>query len=164
MILDCAACGYSLHGHAYDSHCPECGLPVELSVHRSPWRLRRWIFLSLAFLLTTSFACTFLIPRALGTTICSRRGLGKNQALTLAQTVRIWMNDNAITKLPSDFSILTLRADPDPYLQFDHDIVDPWGAAFQVVSDPDSSAFQIVSFGADGKAGGDGEDADIMAP
>ena len=51
-----------------------------------------------------------------------------------------------------------------PYLKDDTGLRDPWGRPFQYVSPSQRAGheFDIMSLGADGKAGGDGEDADIV--
>jgi general secretion pathway protein G len=51
-----------------------------------------------------------------------------------------------------------------PYIKDPSGIVDPWGRPFQYRSPSDRSGhdFDIESLGADGKPGGDGEDADIL--
>lgn len=51
-----------------------------------------------------------------------------------------------------------------PYVKHDDDIRDPWGHTFEY-RNPSPRAghtFDITSLGADGKPGGDGEDADIV--
>ncbi len=40
---------------------------------------------------------------------------------------------------------------------------DPWGKAYQYLRPGRSTPFEIVSYGADGRAGGSGGDADILA-
>jgi len=51
-----------------------------------------------------------------------------------------------------------------PYLKDQDGIIDPWGRPYQYrnPSQRPDRAFDIISLGADGKPGGDGEDADIM--
>ena len=51
-----------------------------------------------------------------------------------------------------------------PYLKDADSIKDPWGRPFQYryPSDRPKHAFDIISLGADGKPGGEGEDADII--
>ena len=51
-----------------------------------------------------------------------------------------------------------------PYLKDAQGIVDPWGHPFQYrnPSDRPKHSFDIISLGADGKVGGEGEDADII--
>jgi general secretion pathway protein G len=51
-----------------------------------------------------------------------------------------------------------------PYLKDAQGIVDPWGHPFQYrnPSERPKHSFDIISLGADGKSGGEGEDADII--
>jgi general secretion pathway protein G len=51
-----------------------------------------------------------------------------------------------------------------PYVSDETGIVDPWGRPFTYRSPSQRAgrAFDIASFGADGKPGGEGEDADIL--
>ncbi|HJT44105.1 MAG TPA: type II secretion system major pseudopilin GspG [Rhizomicrobium sp.] len=51
-----------------------------------------------------------------------------------------------------------------PYIKDANGIVDPWGHPFQYrnPSQRPKHSFDIVSLGADGKPGGEGEDADIL--
>jgi general secretion pathway protein G len=51
-----------------------------------------------------------------------------------------------------------------PYMKDPSGAIDPWGRPFQYrnPSDRPGHPFDIISLGADGKPGGDGEDADII--
>lgn len=49
-----------------------------------------------------------------------------------------------------------------PYLASSDALRDPWGNPYVYRRADGPSAYQIVSLGADGKAGGDGEDKDIV--
>ena len=51
-----------------------------------------------------------------------------------------------------------------PYLKDADGIIDPWGHPFQYrnPSERPRHSFDIISLGADGKPGGDGEDADLI--
>jgi general secretion pathway protein G len=51
-----------------------------------------------------------------------------------------------------------------PYLKNADGIIDPWGRPYQYryPSDRPQHSFDIISLGADGKPGGDGENADII--
>ena len=51
-----------------------------------------------------------------------------------------------------------------PYIKDADGAIDPWGRPFQYRSPSDRAGhpFDIISLGADGKTGGDGEDADII--
>ena len=50
-----------------------------------------------------------------------------------------------------------------PYLKQSGAFTDPWGTAYQYKSPADAKPFQIVSFGRDGKPGGEGQDADLVS-
>ena len=52
-----------------------------------------------------------------------------------------------------------------PYLTDETGIIDPWGRPYEYRSPSQRAgrAFDIASFGADGKPGGEGEDADILS-
>ena len=51
-----------------------------------------------------------------------------------------------------------------PYLKDADGVIDPWGHPFQYryPSDRPKHSFDIISLGADGKPGGDGENADLI--
>jgi general secretion pathway protein G len=51
-----------------------------------------------------------------------------------------------------------------PYIKDSSGINDPWGRPYQYKSPSDrpGHAFDIISLGADGRVGGDGEDADLI--
>lgn len=49
-----------------------------------------------------------------------------------------------------------------PYLARETLPLDPWNHAYVLVIDTDGRAFHVMSFGADGREGGDGAGADIM--
>ncbi len=52
-----------------------------------------------------------------------------------------------------------------PYLKNQDQLLDPWGRAFMMVMPGVRNAdFDIVSYGADGKPGGEGENTDIVKP
>ncbi len=50
-----------------------------------------------------------------------------------------------------------------PYVRQERQLRDPWGNAFVYQSPAGDQPFRLVSLGADGKEGGSGEDADVVA-
>jgi general secretion pathway protein G len=50
-----------------------------------------------------------------------------------------------------------------PYIRQERQLRDPWGNAFVYQAPNNGQLFRLVSRGADGKDGGSGEDADIVA-
>jgi general secretion pathway protein G len=55
-----------------------------------------------------------------------------------------------------------LRMWDGPYLEKDIPL-DPWGNPYVYKSPGEKSEYEIISFGADGKAGGEGENSDISS-
>ena len=53
-----------------------------------------------------------------------------------------------------------------PYVENADKLLDPWGTKYvlRVPGDKNPYDFDIISLGADGKPGGEGEDADIVKP
>lgn len=49
-----------------------------------------------------------------------------------------------------------------PYLQKASAIIDPWGRPFLYRAPGERTEFDLLTFGADGKAGGSGEDTDVV--
>jgi len=57
-------------------------------------------------------------------------------------------------------------AQPDwngPYVRRERQIVDPWGRPFIYRQPGTGRAYELLSYGADGKEGGHGDDADLSA-
>ncbi|HEY0027040.1 MAG TPA: type II secretion system major pseudopilin GspG [Allosphingosinicella sp.] len=50
-----------------------------------------------------------------------------------------------------------------PYVRREQQLTDPWGKPFAYRSPGQKGAFELVTLGADGVAGGSGEDADLSA-
>lgn len=50
-----------------------------------------------------------------------------------------------------------------PYVKRERQLIDPWGRPFIYTSPGKSGAFDLTSYGADGKEGGKGDDADLSA-
>lgn len=50
-----------------------------------------------------------------------------------------------------------------PYLNRADGIIDPWGRPYRYERAADARAYLLMSFGADGKEGGEGEDVDVEA-
>lgn len=69
-------------------------------------------------------------------------------------------------KLPSSLQDLLTKPSgvkrwKGPYLTNEERLSDPWGVAYQYRQPGEHGLYDIYSFGADGKAGGSGTDADI---
>ena len=84
-------------------------------------------------------------------------------AETIAQQVRMYMTAKGLSTLPSDFELAEL-AEGDQRLLNQNQLVDPWGNPYQIrVPGEINLDFDVFSLGADGQAGGEGDNADVVA-
>jgi len=61
-------------------------------------------------------------------------------------------------------AILTQKSEklPEPLIK-DHDLKDPWDNPYQYNQPGRQGPYEVISYGLDGREGGDGEDADIVS-
>jgi general secretion pathway protein G len=114
-----------------------------------------------------------VVPRLVGRIGTAKTGAAQASAATLANQVKVLMVDAGGT-LPPDTSIRALFEKPadldaakwnGPYVDSLDKLKDPWGNFYVLVIPGQHNVdFDVVSYGADGKAGGEGENADIVKP
>ncbi len=115
---------------------------------------------------------TLLIPRVMGRTEDAKRAAAKAQISNIESALQLYKLDNG--NLPSTeqgLKALVERPAAGPaapnwkaggYLP--KVPVDPWGGPYKyTVPSPQGAEFEVISFGADGAAGGDGKNADIVS-
>jgi len=115
---------------------------------------------------------TLIAPRLLGRVGQAKQSTAKSNANTLAGEVNKFILDCGPLPPGATLDILTIRpADVDaskwqgPYLQNADQLKDPWGNGYLIIVPGRKNVdFDIVSLGADGKDGGEGENADVTAP
>ena len=84
-------------------------------------------------------------------------------AETIANQVRMHMTAKGMSTLPDDFELVELT-EGDGALLNANQIIDPWGNPYQIrIPGEVNIDFDVYSFGADGQAGGEGENADVVA-
>lgn len=84
-------------------------------------------------------------------------------AETISNQVRMYMTTKGMSTLPSDFDLVELT-EGDTAVLNKNQLLDPWGNPYQIrVPGEVNLDFDVYSFGADGQAGGEGENADIIA-
>lgn len=84
-------------------------------------------------------------------------------AETIAQQVRMYMTAKGMSTLPADFELGEL-AEGDQRLLNQNQLVDPWGNPYLIrVPGEINLDFDVYSLGADGQAGGEGDNADVVA-
>ncbi|MBW1787319.1 MAG: type II secretion system major pseudopilin GspG [Deltaproteobacteria bacterium] len=106
-------------------------------------------------------------PRMFGKVGKSKQNAAKAQISmfeTALDTYRLDVGEYPAT----DHGLEALRVQPDdadkwdgPYLPKDIPL-DPWGNPYDYVSPGENAEYEVISYGADGTAGGEGEDLDIV--
>jgi general secretion pathway protein G len=107
-------------------------------------------------------------PKMFGKVGTSKQKTAKTQITMFESALDTYRLDTG--KYPStEQGLQALRIKPQgitkwegPYLPKDIP-PDPWGNPYQYKSPGDHGPFDIISFGADGKPGGEGEDLDIVS-
>ncbi|MBC02364.1 MAG: hypothetical protein CMJ34_03535 [Phycisphaerae bacterium] len=87
-------------------------------------------------------------------------GANENKAVaevnSLANTVKLYMASETTGTLTDDFRLDMLLDGSDPYLNNPEDLIDPWGNNYEIIIPGEQNLdFDIISYGADGKPGGD---------
>lgn len=87
----------------------------------------------------------------------------KTESTTIANQIKLYMTEYGISSLPAEFELVWLTEGTSPYLESKKDLLDPWGHDYVLrVPGTDGRDFDVMSYGADGQAGGEGENADIV--
>jgi general secretion pathway protein G len=112
---------------------------------------------------------TFVVINVLPSQEAAMREKARADVALLAQAVEMYRIDN-MTYPRSEDGLNALVAPPATLARPDRYRsggylqklpADPWGNPYQYVFPGNQGRFDIYSFGADGRAGGEGEDADI---
>ena len=99
----------------------------------------------------------------------SKQSVAASNAAAVAQAISLYQMDNGALPDPANLGALCARpSTPDakgPWLNNCDDLKDPWGHMYLLIVPGQRNAnFDVVSYGADGKPGGSGEDADVIKP
>ncbi len=111
-----------------------------------------------------------IAPRFISRVGQSKQKTGEANAASLATAVKLYLADHGKPAQGASIDILWERGDVSeeawsPYVDNADALLDPWGNKFVLVIPGQKNIdFDIVSYGADGKPGGTGEDADIVKP
>jgi len=113
-----------------------------------------------------------IAPRLISRVGQSKTKVAETNAAVLVSAVRMYMADHGTPAEGATIDILWERPGEveesawEPYVETEAALTDPWGRKFilQVPSERPQVEFDVISYGADGKPGGDGENADIIKP
>lgn len=112
---------------------------------------------------------TIIAPRLIGRVGQAKRSAAESNATAIANALKLYQADYGA--LPESGNLSALAARPTsadhkgPYLDNADMLKDPWGKPFiLIVPGEKNFDFDVVSYGADGKAGGTGDDEDVRKP
>jgi general secretion pathway protein G len=113
-----------------------------------------------------------IAPRFLSRIGQSKVAVAESNAASLAQAVRLFIADHGNPESGATIDILWEKpvnveeAKWQPYVENADKLLDPWGNKFalRVPGEKNTFDFDVVSYGADGKPGGEGENTDIVKP
>lgn len=102
-------------------------------------------------------------PKLLGNIGKAKTKIAEREVNQIAQEIQIWLADQGMSRLSDDFD-LSILAEGDARTLNPEDLIDPWERSYIVIipgeKNPD---FDVISYGADGEAGGEGEDQDVVS-
>jgi general secretion pathway protein G len=111
-------------------------------------------------------------PRLISRIGQSKSAMAKSNAAALASAMNTYLADCGTPEAGATIDILMERPGDvaedkwkGPYVQNRDMLLDPWGRKFELrVPGQKNVDFDIVSYGLDGQPGGEGENADTIAP
>lgn len=110
-------------------------------------------------------------PRLIGRIGQSKQAIAKSNASNLASQINLFRADHGALEDGATIDILFERPSNvaedkyEPYVQSAESLMDPWGRKFVLrLPGVKNRDFDVVSYGADGEEGGEGENADVVAP
>jgi general secretion pathway protein G len=112
-----------------------------------------------------------IAPRLLSRVGQSKQAVAASNAASLATAMKLYVADCGMPESGASINILVERPSnvdesvwKGPYVDNADALKDPWGNLFILVIPGQVNAdFDIVSYGKDGQAGGEGENADIIS-
>lgn len=147
---------------------------TRISPHRiAPRRVRRGFTLIevIVIVVILGVLAAVIAPRFLSRIGQSKTAVAQTNAASLAQVVKLFIADHGQPESGATIDILWERpgnveeAKWEPYVDNPEKLLDPWGNKFVLrLPGEKNYDFDIVSYGADGKPGGEGENADVIKP
>ncbi len=113
-----------------------------------------------------------IAPRFIQRVGQSKRAVAESNAASLATAMRLFIADHGSPESGATIDILWERPGNveetkwQPYVENPEKLLDPWGNKFalKIPGDKNPYDFDIISYGSDGKPGGEAEAADIIKP
>ncbi len=129
------------------------------SRRRPARRLRRRAFTLLEIIVVVTIIAllaTMVAPRVLKWLGKANVNVAQAEVAKLAETVRLYLLDNNLSRPDTDMELDVLLEGDDPYLEKDEYLIDPWDRPYELVVPGEVNiSFDIVSLGEDGELGTD---------
>lgn len=113
-----------------------------------------------------------IAPRLFSRIGTSKQAVAESNAQALAKQVELFRMDHGMPEGGATIDILFERPGNvpeerwEPYVRNADELLDPWGNKYVLVipGQKNTFDFDVVSYGADAKPGGTGENADVIKP
>ncbi len=129
------------------------------SRRRPSRRLRRRAFTLLEIIVVVTIIAllaTMVAPRVLKWLGKANVNVAQAEVAKLAETVRLYLLDNNLSRPDTDMELAVLLEGDDPYLEKAEYLNDPWDRPYEIVVPGEVNiSFDIVSLGEDGELGTD---------
>ncbi len=129
------------------------------SRRRPSRRLRRRAFTLLEIIVVVTIIAllaTMVAPRVLKWLGKANVNVAQAEVAKLAETVRLYLLDNNLSRPDTDMELDVLLEGDDPDLEKDEYLIDPWEHPYELVVPGEVNIdFDIVSLGEDGELGTD---------
>ncbi len=102
-----------------------------------------------------------VVPRVYNQVFKAKAARAKADATAVANALKMYLTQNAMRTVPSDFELDALAEGTDPFLE-KAGLRDPWGNPWGLRVPGTDRDFDVISYGADGQPGGDGDNEDIV--
>jgi general secretion pathway protein G len=140
---------------------------------RTGRRVRRGFTLieAIVIIVILGVIAAVIAPRLISRVGQSKTAVAQSSASSLATAMKLFIADHGKPRDGAAIDVLWERpadvedAEYEPYVDNADALLDPWGNKFVLRMPGEKNYdFDIISYGADGRPGGEGEDADIIAP
>jgi len=126
---------------------------------------------AIVIILILGVLAAVIAPRLISKVGQSKRSVAEANASSLAAATRLFIAEHGTPESGATIDMLWERpgnieeAKWQPFVESGDALIDPWGNKFQLIIPGEKNYdFDIVSYGADGKPGGEGENADVTKP
>jgi general secretion pathway protein G len=137
-----------------------------MRIHRSrrPAARRAFSLIELIVAITImAILAALVVPKVTHYIGFAKSRTARSDVETIAGQVRMFMTTKGMSTVPSDFDLAQLT-EGDTAVLNKNQLLDPWGNPYQIrIPGEINLDFDVYSLGADGQAGGEGENADIIA-